>query len=594
MRTFDAIIPYLKKSYAQIAGGIVMLILVDVVQLAMPKVMQYAIDHIQNRTINQRGLVWVGLIIFGLAIAVMVLRYFWRILIIGNSHKIEKGLRQDFYNHLLQLSQNFFNRSKTGDLMAYATNDLNAVRMLFGMGLIAAMDIILMTVASFSFMITINWRLTLLAIIPMPFLTLTIRHFGRMMHKRFAKVQESFASMSGSVQESISGIRIVKAFGQEKAELAKMDAVAKDYVDQNMGLAKISGRFHPLMGYIISISMIITLYFGGRAAIRGEISIGGFIAFFQYLGMLVWPMIAIGMIVDMYQRGTASLKRLNEIFEQVPEISDADANPEIKSLSGNIELRNLRFRYPHNGSEDNPQTEMPLIFKEITAAIDAGKTLAIVGPTGCGKTTLIELLVRIYDPPQGSIFLDGYELHTIPLQVLRRDMVLVPQDIFLFSDTIANNIRLGNPETSLEAVYEAAKIAQVYNEIMEFDQQFETMVGERGITLSGGQKQRVAIARALLTDPRILILDDALSAVDTKTERFILERLIEVRKGKTTIIIAHRISSIQHADKIIVLGDGLIAERGNHRQLLDKGGLYYDLYEKQRIRARLEDEEVEA
>lgn len=594
MRTFDAIIPYLKKSYAQIAGGIVMLILVDVVQLAMPKVMQYAIDHIQARTIDQRGLVWVGLIIFGLAIAVMVLRYFWRILIIGNSHRIEKGLRQDFYNHLLQLSQNFFNRSKTGDLMAYATNDLNAVRMLFGMGLIAAMDIILMTVASFSFMITINWRLTLLAIIPMPFLTLTIRHFGRMMHKRFSKVQESFATMSGSVQESISGIRIVKAFGQEKAELEKMDAVAKDYVDQNMGLAKISGRFHPLMGYIISISMIITLFFGGRASIRGEISIGGFIAFFQYLGMLVWPMIAIGMIVDMYQRGTASLKRLNDIFEQVPEISDAKANPGIIALQGNIELRNLRFRYPHNGHEDGGQSEMPLIFKDITAAIDAGKTLAIVGPTGCGKTTLIELLVRIYDPPQDSIFLDGHELHTIPLQVLRRDMVLVPQDIFLFSDTIANNIRLGNPETSLEAVYESARIAQVFNEIMEFDHQFDTMVGERGITLSGGQKQRVAIARALLTDPRILILDDALSAVDTKTERFILERLIEVRQGKTTIIIAHRISSIQHADKIIVLGDGIIAERGNHQQLLEKGGLYYDLYEKQRIRARLEDEEVEA
>lgn len=583
MRTFDAILPYLKKSYKQILGGIVMLILVDVVQLAMPKVMQYAIDHIQARTIDERGLVWVGLVIFGLAVAVMILRYFWRVLIIGNSHRIEKSLRQDFYNHLLKLSQNFFNRSKTGDLMAYATNDLNAVRMLLGMGLIAALDIVLMTVASFSFMVSINWRLTLLAVVPMPFLTLTIRYFGKKMHKRFGAVQQSFATLSGRVQESISGIRIVKAFAQENTELAKMDEVSQDFVQQNMALAKIAGVFHPFMGFVISTSMIITLYFGGRAAIRGEISIGGFIAFFQYLGMLVWPMIAIGWIVDMYQRGTASLKRLNEIFEVVPEIDDALADNKITALAGKIRLQNLSFRY---------EEKLPLIFDDITASIDAGKTLAIVGPTGCGKTSLIELLVRIYNPKRNSIFIDEHELFTIPLRVLRRDMVLVPQDIFLFSDTIANNIRLGNPDTTDDAVFEAARIAQVYDEIMEFDHQFDTMVGERGITLSGGQKQRVAIARALLTNPQILILDDALSAVDTKTERFILERLIELREGKTTLIIAHRISSIQHADKIIVLGEGIIAERGSHQDLIAKGGLYNDLYEKQRIRARLEGEEL--
>lgn len=582
MRTFDIVIPYLKKSYAQITGGIIMLIMVDVVQLAAPKVMQYAIDHIQARTIDETGLAWIGLIIFGMAIAVMILRFFWRILIIGNSHKIEQGLRQDFYDHLLTLSQNFFNRSKTGDLMAYAINDLNAVRMLFGMGLIAAMDIVFMTIASFSFMVSINWRLTLLAIIPMPFLTLTIRYFGHKMHLRFGAVQESFATLSGRVQESISGIRIVKAFNQEPAELEKIDEVSQDFVKQNMALAKISGIFHPFMGFVISISIIITLFFGGRAAIRGEISIGGFIAFFQYLGMLVWPMIAIGMIVDMYQRGTASLKRLNEIFSETPEIDDSQANQSITELKGSIEIKDLKFRYAEG---------LPEIFKGFSAGISVGKTLAIVGPTGCGKTSLIELLVRIYNPPQDSIYIDDHEIHSIPLKVLRRDMVLVPQDIFLFSDTIANNIRLGNPETADEAVYEAARSAQVYDEIMEFDHQFDTMIGERGITLSGGQKQRVAIARALLSDPKILILDDALSAVDTKTERYILERLIELRKGKTTLIIAHRISSIQHADKIIVLSDGNIAEQGNHLELIAKGGMYHDLYEKQRIRARLEGEE---
>ncbi|HOR02441.1 MAG TPA: ABC transporter ATP-binding protein [Candidatus Syntrophosphaera sp.] len=583
MRTFDAVLPYLKKSYGRIAGGIVMLILVDIVQLITPRVMQYAIDSIQERRITSTGLIWVALIIIGLALAVMILRYFWRVLIIGNAFRIEKHLRQDFYNHLLRLSQNFFNRSKIGDLMAYATNDLNAVRMLFGMGLIAGMDIVLMTIASFSFMGSIDWRLTGLAVLPMPILTITITIFGKKMHKSFFRVQKSFATLSGAIQESISGIRIVKAFGQEKSELEKVDEVSWQFVQENIRMAKIAGFFHPFQSLVISLSMVITLFFGGRAAIRGDITIGQFIAFFQYLGMLVWPMIAIGWIVDMYQRGTASLKRLNEIFQTAPEIDDSEADPAIKSLQGNIEIRDLSFRYGEN---------LPLIFDGISTSVSDGKTLAVVGPTGCGKTTLIELLVRIYEPPKGSILIDGHPLHRIPLNVLRRDMVLVPQDIFLFSDSISNNIRLGSPETSTEQVLEAARLAQIHDEVMEFENKFDTVIGERGVTLSGGQKQRVAIARALLTNPEILILDDALSAVDTKTERFILEKLIETRKGKTTIIIAHRISSIQHADRIIVLGDGKITESGTHDELVALGGLYHDLYEKQRIRARLEGEEL--
>jgi len=583
MRTFDAVIPYLKKSYGRIAGGLVMLILVDIVQLITPWVMQQAIDRIQERTIDSRGLLLLAFVIIGLAIAVMVLRYFWRVLIIGNSFMIEKNLRQDFYDHLMQLSQNFFNKRKVGDLMAYATNDLNSVRMMFGMGLIAAMDIVLMTIASFSFMGSIDLRLTALAVIPMPILTITISIFGKKMHKSFYRVQTSFATLTGTIQESISGIRIVKAFVQEKSELEKVDKVSWDFVKENINMAKIVGFFHPFQGFIISLSMIITLYFGGRATIRGDITIGQFIAFFQYLGMLVWPMVAIGWIVDMYQRGTASLKRLNEIFETESEIDDKEADFSIKALQGNIEIRDLTFRYAKN---------LPLIFDHISTSVEQGKTLAVVGPTGCGKTTLIELIVRIYEPPRGSILIDGHLVHRIPLQVLRRDIVLVPQDIFLFSDTIANNIRLGNPDAPIEAVYEAAKKAEIYDEIMEFEDKFETVIGERGVTLSGGQKQRVAIARALLTNPEVLILDDALSAVDTKTERYILENLVEDRKGKTNIIIAHRISSIQHADNIIVLSDAQIIEHGTHQELIAKGGLYSDLYEKQRIRARLEGEEL--
>jgi ATP-binding cassette subfamily B protein len=388
--------------------------------------------------------------------------------------------------------------------------------------------------------------------------------------------------MSGAVQESISGIRVVKAFGQEDAEIKKMDVFSLDYVKQNISMAKLAGVVHPYMGYVISFSMIVTLVLGGKAAINDEITIGGFIAFYSYLGMLVWPMIAIGWIVDMYQRGTASLKRLNEIFVLNPEINDDQADMTIEQLHGALEIKDLTFRY---------REELPDIFSGISTSVKQGQTLAIVGPTGCGKTTFIDLLSRVYNPPAGSVFIDGKDIYKIPLKVLRRDMVMVPQDIFLFSDTIANNIRLGNPNASMEDVFEAAKAAQIYDEIMSFEHKFETIIGERGITLSGGQKQRVAIARALLTKPNILILDDALSAVDTKTERYLLERLISIRKGLTTIIIAHRISSLQHADNIIVLADGKIKETGTHEQLIAYNGLYNDLVEKQRIRARLEGEQ---
>ncbi|HNX00132.1 MAG TPA: ABC transporter transmembrane domain-containing protein, partial [Candidatus Cloacimonadota bacterium] len=325
MKTFDIVKPYLKQSIGRIGLGILVLLAVDAIQLIIPKIMQYAIDHIQHNAINANGLALVGLAIFAMAFGIMVMRYFWRVLIIGNSFVIEAGMRQDFYNHLLRLSQNYFNRSKIGDLMAHATNDLNAVRMLFGMGFIAGSDIIIMTIASFAFMVSINFHLTMLAVIPLPILTLIIRHFGRKMHKRFAQVQGAFSSMSGAIQENITGIRVVKAFVQEKSEIEKIDKQAVDYVKQNIAMARISGVFHPMMGFVISISMILNLVFGGQATIHGDITIGEFIAFYSYLGMLVWPMIAVGMIVDMYQRGTASLKRLNKIFEEIPEVNDDKA-----------------------------------------------------------------------------------------------------------------------------------------------------------------------------------------------------------------------------------------------------------------------------
>jgi ATP-binding cassette subfamily B protein len=462
--------------------------------------------------------------------------------------------------------------------MAYATNDMNAIRMLLAFGFVIGADIIVIAVASLIFMIDISLKLTLLAILPAPFLSIIIIVFGKKIHKRFSKVQKTFASMSGIVQESISGIRVVKAFVQEEAELEKMSVSARDYMDENIGLVKIFALFHPAMFLLINVCMGIVLIYGGQAAILKDISMGEFVAFFQYLGMLVWPMIAVGWIVNLFQRGTASLKRLNSILGVDPEIVDKDINENIDSLKGKISFKNLEFSY----NDDTPK-----IFKGISFEIEAGKTLAIVGRTGCGKTTVIDLLSRVYNPPENSIYFDDNDIYKVPLETLRSNLVMVPQEIFLFSDTVANNISLGKNKATREEIVEVTKKAKVHSSIIEFENGFDTVIGERGVTLSGGQKQRLAIARALLTDPNILILDDALSAVDTKTEKSILDDLIKMRKDKTTIIISHRISSIQHADKIIVLNEGKIEEEGNHKQLLTLNGIYADIYEKQQIEEKL-------
>jgi ATP-binding cassette subfamily B protein len=579
MKTFETIIPFLKKNIGKYIIGILLLITVDIAQLIIPRLMQVAIDRIEMGTIDQVGLFYVGLIILGLSALMVVIRYFWRVIFIGVAWSIDRDLRKQYYKHLLGLSQNFFNRQKIGDLMAYATNDLNAVRMMVGFGMVMVVDITFLTLATASFMASYNVQLTLMAIIPLPFLSLMIIFFGRKIHARFSQVQKLFATLSGKVQEGLSGIRVVKAFAQEKPETEKMSETALGYAEENIGMIKLSqGLFRPLMFLFVSMSMLIVLVFGGSLAILGDISMGEFIAFFQYLGMLIWPMIAIGWIVNMYQRGTASLKRINSIFEEKPEIVDESSDKSIKEIKGNIEVKNLKFKYTEPG---------PWIFKGISFQIKAGQTLAVVGRTGTGKSTLVDLLLRIYNPPRDSIYIDGNEIFSIPLNTLRNNMILVPQDIFLFSNTISENIRLGKPDATQEEIEEVARKVHIYEDISEFEYGFETIVGERGVTLSGGQKQRLAIARALLTDPSVLILDDALSAVDTKTEKGILKELIDMRKDSTTIIIAHRISSLRHANQIIVLEDGYIAESGTHLQLLRLGGLYRDLYEKQKIEEKL-------
>lgn len=578
MKTFQKVFPILKKNKYKILLGLVLLVLVDILQLIVPKIMQKAVDLISIPGVQHIELLKYSLLILAIAIGIAAIRYLWRLLLIGNAWMVDRDVRQMYYDHLMSLSSNFFNRSHTGDLMAYATNDLNAVRMLMGFGFVIVVDILLMSIASILFMININLRLTLLAIIPMPILSLIIIFFGKKIHYHFKRIQLSFATMSGQVQESLSGIRVVKAFVQEETEVKRVSKSAYDYVKENIALVRIFGVFHPALFTIISISMAIVLVYGGQATILQEISMGEFIAFFSYLGMFVWPMIAIGWFVNLYQRGKASMIRLNTIFDVNPDIVDRDVDPNIEELKGNIEIKNLSFKYGE---------KTPLIFNDISFNLKAGDTLAIVGRTGCGKSTLIDLLTRLYNPPENSIFLDGHDIYRISLKNLHRNIITVPQDIFLFSTSVLENIRLGKPEATRHDVEEAAKNAQIYNDILDFKEGFDTVIGERGVTLSGGQKQRLAIARALLADPQILVMDDSLSAVDTKTEKDILNNLINLRSNKTTIIIAHRISSLQHAEKIIVIADQKIIENGDHETLLKNGKLYSDLFEKQKIEEKL-------
>lgn len=581
IKTFDLIIPFIKKNWLRIVIGLLLIILVDILQLIIPRIMQKAVDSLGMANFEMSQLHYYALAIFILALAIAIIRFLWRIALLSNGWYIDRELRQMYYSHLLSLSQNYFNKAKTGDLMAYATNDLNAVRMLVNFGLVGSLDIIVMSVTTLFFMLNIDTHLTLMSILPLPVLSGIFIFFGRRIRTHFEKVQKSFASMSGQVQESISGIRVVKAFGQEEAELTKVSRSAYDYVRENISLVKIMGIFHPLINTIIGFSMLIALYLGGSAAMIGKITMGQFIAFFSYLGMLIWPMIAIGWVINLYQRGTASLMRLNSIFAEIPEITDKNADKNITELKGKINIKSLSFKY---------KEELPLIFDNISFSVNQGETLAIVGRTGCGKSTFIDLLSRVYNPPENTFFLDGTDIYEIPLATLRQNIVMVPQDIFLFSDTIAGNIALGKPESSREEIENVARKAGIYNDIMEFEKGFDTVIGERGVTLSGGQKQRLAIARALLMNSSILILDDALSAVDTKTEKNILLELKSLRKNRTTIIISHRISSIQHADIIIVLADGKLVESGNHAELLEANGIYRDLFEKQQIEEKLEAE----
>ena len=543
-----------------------------------PDILRQAIDGLQRRQL-EHSLAYYALGILGATLVTATFLFLMRKIMIGVSREIEYDLRNDLYGHMQLLSSSYYSKMYTGDLMSRSNNDLAAVRMVLGPAIMYSVN----TVFTFTFALIrmgwIDWRLMLFALAPLPAVSWLVTRYGEVIHNRFKDVQEQFSRISTTLQENLSGIKVVKAFGREQQEIDEFKKQNVEYMHQNRKLVRVWGILYPLVEMMAGVGILIVLFFGGRYVIRGELTLGEFVAFNTYLAMLIWPAIALGWVVNITQRGAASMKRINEIMDQVPLIRDPE-NPAVPAdyqVQGKIEFRNVSFGYEKDR----------LVLKDINFTILPGQTVAIVGATGEGKTSLLHLLVRMYDPTSGEILLDDIPLKYYPLEVLRKQTGYVPQDAFLFSDTIEENIAFGMEEPVQDHVASAARMAYFEEEILSFPQQYKTIIGERGITLSGGQKQRATIARALGKDPAVLVLDDSFSNVDTHTEERILQSLREFRKGRTCILVSHRFSTIQDADWIFVLEDGTIAESAKHQDLLNQRGLYYDLYLKQLIEEEL-------
>jgi ATP-binding cassette subfamily B protein len=580
MKKKSILLKYLYKYRWKYILGIITLFIVDFMNLYIPQFTGEITDGLKSQTMDLNGvLMGIGKILLVGGILALG-RFFWRYFIFGSCRAIECEIRNDLFAHLEKLSMSYFNKNKTGDLMSHFTNDLNAVRMSIGPAIITAFDAIIMTLMVLIKMILyVDLRLTVLAVIPLIFIAVGGVYYGKIVEKRFTEKQQAFSDLTDQVQESISGIRVIKAFVQERKELKSFAKANMENKNKNMGIVKLQAIVMPSLDFIIGFSSVITLLYGGFLTIKGNITLGRFIAFNQYISMLVWPMIAAGDSITFFSQGFASLKRIQNIFDQKPEIFDENTVKKIEHLEGDIHIQDLCFQY----AKDTPN-----VLNHISVHIQKGTSLAILGRTGSGKTTLANLLLRMYNVEPGQIILDGYDIREIPLKTLREYIAYVPQDNFLFSDTLRNNIAFGTNTNEMNLVEQAAKEACIHDNIMNFPLKYETMVGERGVTLSGGQKQRSSIARAFMKDAPILILDDSLSAVDTNTEEMILENLNKNRQGKTTIIIAHRISTIENADRILVLDEGEIAEYGTHEELLKVDGIYKHMYEKQQLEKQLE------
>ena len=562
---------FLLKHKKAMFGGFLALIGVDGLQIIVPKLTQLVVDGLASgQTTISKLWVLAGAIV-AVSIGMGICRFLWRYFIIRASHKIERDIRQDLYDHLLTLSPPFYDRTKVGDIMAHATNDLNAVRMATGIAALASLDALILTIASISIMVSMNATLTVLVLIPLPLLTFTMLRFGRLVHKRFLAVQEAFSRLSEKAQEGLSGIRVIKAYGDEESEEGYFSEKAYACLERNVSLARIWGLFGPLIGALALASMAILLAAGGRMVIFGDVSLGEMVAFSSYLDMLIWPMMAVGWVVNIVQRGTASMDRLQKLFQTPPDITDGDVE---RTLVPRIKIDNLTFTYPN--------TSTPVL-RDISFSLPANGTLGIVGRTGSGKTTLAELLMRLYDPPDNAIFIDNEDIRHVSLSKLRGLFGYVPQETFLFAMSIAENMNFGLNGPDEAMVETLGKVVHLDDEIRSFPDGYGTVIGERGVTLSGGQKQRVAIARALALNPSILILDDALSSVDTETEAAILERLKDRLACCTNICISHRISTVRDAELILVLDEGRIVDKGTHDELIQRPGYYAELFRMQQL-----------
>jgi ATP-binding cassette subfamily B protein len=596
LKQLRPLFPYLKRYRRGYILGTLSVLLDNGTWILFPLAIGAAFDDLRGGMTRHKLLQW-ALLLVAIAMVKGVFRFLTRWVVIGISRDIEFDLRNDLFRHLEQLSYSYYQRTRTGDIMAKATNDLNAVRMLLGPAIMYSANTLVFTVGALAFMVTISPRLTLYAFAPLPVVSIIVQYFGRRIHERFERIQAMFSDISARAQENFSGARIIRAFAQEDAEIASFEEANREYIRRSLRLVRLMGMLWPTLEFLLGLAVILVLWLGGREVLQGRITVGKFVAFNTYIVQLTWPVIALGWVINLFQRGTASMGRIQEIFQQKPDIADAPAVPVGQALAqaisgdgdgarpssaaipilGDLEFRHLSFSY--NGTQ---------VLKDINLKIPAGSSLAIVGPTGSGKTTLVNLIPRVYDAPDGTVLLDGRSLRDYPLAWLRRNIGFVPQETFLFSDSVRENIAFGVENSTDDEVSRAAEGANIARDIETFPERYDTLVGERGITLSGGQKQRAAIARALIRDPRILVLDDALSSVDTYTEEKILNHLREVMRGRTTIFISHRVSTVRNADRIAVLFDGRIVEYGTHEELLGLNGYYTDLYNKQLLEEELE------
>jgi ATP-binding cassette subfamily B multidrug efflux pump len=569
--------PYLWRYRRGFALGFASLAIKDLLGAALPLAMRGAIDRLTRGGGLRMVAAFCGLMIL-ISACKGLFQYWMRVILIGISRDVEYDLRNDLFARLVTLDSEFYGRMRTGDILARATNDMNAVRMMLGPGVMYWCETSITLVLSIAVMLAVDWRLTLVALAPAPLVSIAVMSFGQKIHTRFGVIQEMFSDISSRVQENLTGVRVVRAYVQEKAELAHFERVNRDYIDQNLRLAKVSALFNSLLTALIGISFLLVLWMGGRQLAAGKITLGSFVMFYTYMGILVWPMIAMGWVANLMQRGRASLTRIREWIDERPKIAAPEHVRALPSpLRGEIELRDVTVRYGDRAALDG-----------VNLRVAAGETVAIVGHTGSGKSTLAHLIPRLVDPDAGDVRLDGIDLREFSPEDVRRSIGYVPQETFLFSATLGDNIAFGVNHATEAELRRAAAIAGLVPDIDGFPDGLNTMVGERGITLSGGQKQRTAIARAILRDPPILILDDALASVDTATEERILAELASVMRGRTTILISHRVSTIRNADRIFVLEQGQVVDQGSHAELLARGGYYADLYQKQLLEEELE------